>query len=88
MAFQPPAHADGRLLHQGVVHMAFAYIVVFATALGLTAVWALFWAFRSGQMDDFRAGARSIFDEDEPVGTVTDHFPTGERDPCHRGAIQ
>jgi hypothetical protein len=26
-------------------------------------------------MDDFRAGALSIFDADEPTGEVTDHFP-------------
>jgi cbb3-type cytochrome oxidase maturation protein len=55
--------------------MAFLYITGFATVLGLTAVCALFWAFRHGQMDDFRGSAMSIFDEDEPAGEVTDRFP-------------
>ena len=35
-------------------------------AFGLTAVGGLVWAVRTGQMSDFAAGARSIFDEDAP----------------------
>jgi nitrogen fixation-related uncharacterized protein len=42
---------------------------------GASAVWALVWAIRNGEMHDFRAGARSIFDADEPVGRPTDSFP-------------
>ena len=55
--------------------MAVVYSVAFVTALGISAVCALFWALRTGQMNDFRAGALSIFDDDEPAGEVTDNFP-------------
>ena len=55
--------------------MALVYIIAFVTVLGISAVCALFWALRTGQMDDFRAGALSIFDDDEPAGEVTDYFP-------------
>jgi nitrogen fixation-related uncharacterized protein len=68
--------------------MLFVYIAAFATVLGLSAVGALFWAFHSGQMQDFRAGARSIFDEDEPIGEVTDRFPLHDRDRPETGSSQ
>ena len=45
----------------------------------LTAVIALFWASKHGQLRDFEKGARSIFDEEEPEGTLGDAFP-GQRD--------
>jgi len=68
--------------------MILLYILVFATILGLSAVVALTWAIRSGQMDDFAAGATSIFDEEEPLGEVTDRFPTedneGSEEVTHR----
>lgn len=47
-----------------------------ATVLfGASAVWALSWAVRSGQMRDFAAAARSIFDEGELVGTEGSDAP-------------
>jgi nitrogen fixation-related uncharacterized protein len=49
----------------------------FAVACGLTAVAALVWAIRSGQMRGFGRGATSIFDDEEPVGRMTDGFPAG-----------
>jgi cbb3-type cytochrome oxidase maturation protein len=55
--------------------MAVVFIVLFAVVLGISAVCALFWAVRTGQMNDFRAGATSIFDDEEPTGEVTDAFP-------------
>jgi cbb3-type cytochrome oxidase maturation protein len=55
--------------------MLLIYIFTFASVLGLTGVGALFWALRSGQMDNFPAGARSIFDAEEPIGQITDRFP-------------
>lgn len=58
--------------------MALVYIIAFASVLGVSAVCALFWAVRTGQMNDFRAAAVSIFDEDEPTGHVTDRFPAGD----------
>lgn len=61
------------------------YYIVFWTAVflfGLSAIYGLVWAMRTGQMDDFRRGAASIFDEDEPVGESTDAFPReGKRKP-------
>lgn len=65
--------------------MVLVYIIVFASVLGLSAAFALFWAFRTGQMDDFRAGALSIFDDEEPTGRVTDHFPIEESDRRREG---
>lgn len=53
----------------------FIMIVGVALFFGVTAVWALVWAVRSGQFQDFGGAARSIFDEEEPVGEVTDRFP-------------
>lgn len=43
--------------------------------LGLSAVWALAWAARSGQFDNVSRGARNLFDEEEPIGEMTDTFP-------------
>lgn len=62
--------------------MFLVYLVIWAFTLlaGASAVWALAWAVQTGQFRDFRAGAASIFDDDEPVGRVTDAFP-GEGSP-------
>lgn len=46
-----------------------------AASLSGTAVYALYWSSKHGQLRDFDRGAVSIFDEQEPVGQVTDHFP-------------
>jgi len=61
--------------------MSLMYAVIwgFAALCGLTAVYGLVWAVRSGQMRHFGAGATSIFDDDEPVGEMTDEFP-GRKD--------
>lgn len=59
--------------------------MIYATVLGSVllfggaAVWALAWAVRDGQFDDFHAGARSIFDADEPVGQPTDQILRRDR---------
>jgi len=50
-----------------------------ATALSASAVYALYWSSRHGQLRDFERGARSIFDDEEPVGRMTDHFPPSRR---------
>jgi nitrogen fixation-related uncharacterized protein len=61
--------------------MALIYIFIFGSVLvfGLTAVAGLVWAVRTGQLRDFGVGATSIFDDDEPVGVMTDTFPDSER---------
>jgi nitrogen fixation-related uncharacterized protein len=50
-------------------------------AFAATAVGGLVWAIQHGQMERFRAGARSIFDDEEPVGVPTDGFPQGTERP-------
>ncbi|HUJ42255.1 MAG TPA: hypothetical protein VLW52_01485 [Opitutaceae bacterium] len=52
---------------------------IIATAISGTAVYALYWSSKHGQLRDFERGATSIFDEQEPVGRMTDHFPTERR---------
>lgn len=57
--------------------MALISILIFGSVVffGLTAVAGLVWAVRTGQMRHFARGAVSIFDDDEPIGTMTDAFP-------------
>ena len=52
-----------------------------ATAISGTAVYALYWSSKHGQLRDFERGAASIFDEQEPVGKMTDHFPAKRQKP-------
>jgi cbb3-type cytochrome oxidase maturation protein len=65
-----------RNLHQEK-YVKLVYLLIWGSTLvfGGTAVWALVWAIRNGQMSNLKAGARSIFDEEEPVGKQTDEFP-------------
>ena len=53
----------------------FTFIWGFALIAGLTMVWLLAWAIKKGEFHNLREGARMIFDEGEPIGVVTDHFP-------------
>ena len=57
--------------------MKIAYLLIWGSMVvfGLSAVWALAYAIRNGEMRDFREGARSIFDADERIGRHTDSFP-------------
>ncbi len=59
--------------------MVYLAIWLFMASLAVTAIAALVWAIRTGQFADFQQGARSIFDADEPVGDMTDHFPKYDR---------
>jgi len=48
---------------------------------------AFYWAAKSGQFRNLEAGSKSIFDQDEPVGTATDAFADKTADrPLRRGA--
>jgi cbb3-type cytochrome oxidase maturation protein len=50
----------------------------------VAAVWALSWAIRDGQFENFHRGAMSIFDADEPVGEPHDFIlgtPTNQVEP-------
>lgn len=53
------------------------YGLAFLIAVLITgsAVYALQWSSKRGQLRDFEKGALSIFDENEPVGKLTDAFP-------------
>jgi len=51
----------------------------FALVSGIVMVWLLSWAIRRGEFRNLRQGARMIFDEDEPIGLITDHFPGAKR---------
>jgi nitrogen fixation-related uncharacterized protein len=57
--------------------MATVYWLIWGAvaAAGASAVIALAWAVRDGQLRDSATAARSIFDAGEPVGVVTDAFP-------------
>jgi cbb3-type cytochrome oxidase maturation protein len=46
------------------------------TVLPGSALLAMRWAAKSGQFDHLEKGALLIFDEEEPVGLVTDEFPS------------
>lgn len=58
------------------------YILIGAAIASLffiAAAFALNWAHRNGQLSDLEKGAESIFDEDEPLGEVSDQFPAKEK---------
>ena len=54
-----------------------AYILIFGllAAFSASAIWGLWWAMKTGQFAQFQKGAASIFDDEEPIGFVTDVFP-------------
>jgi hypothetical protein len=54
------------------------YYIILASSFALltgSALLALRWALRTGQLRDSRKTALLVFDEDEPVGRMTDRFP-------------
>ncbi|MDR0353564.1 MAG: hypothetical protein LBI02_09555 [Opitutaceae bacterium] len=55
--------------------------VTTGAAITATAVYALRWSSKHGQLRDFEKNAASIFDEKEPVGHPTDFFPQKRRKP-------
>ena len=55
------------------------YILIGFVGAGLffvAAAWALHWAVKNGQFRSLDQGARTIFDEEEPEGVMTDAFPS------------
>lgn len=52
---------------------------IFASVFFILASLALFWAHRNGQLSNLEEGSKSIFDEDEPEGEVTDAFPQSSK---------
>ena len=57
--------------------------IILAATFGLLSLWALGWSIANGQYRDFAAGARSIFDEEEPIGEATDAFPEASTSKDH-----
>ncbi len=53
----------------------FIMLGIAMAALGGSALFALYWAARSGQYRNLEDSARVIFDQDEPIGNQTDFFP-------------
>lgn len=64
--------------------MSLSYLAVWALMLAFaaSAIYGLVWAIHRGQLQGFRAGARSIFDEEEPVGVPTDAPARGAGPPA------
>ena len=58
--------------------------VIASTFFIATAI-ALHWAHKNGQFSNLDNGASSIFDDDEPMGEVTDQFPVKRRRGAARG---
>ena len=58
--------------------LVFTVIWSFALLAGITMVWLLAWAIKRGEFNNPRDAAKMIFDEEEPIGLITDKFP-GER---------
>jgi len=52
-------------------------VAIFGGCVFGCGLFALNWAHRAGQLRDFDNGARTIFDDDEPAGVLTDRFPSG-----------
>ena len=55
-----------------IVWILFACSII---VLPATALLALRWAVRHGEFRDLRKTALSIFDDEEPVGQLSDRFP-------------
>jgi nitrogen fixation-related uncharacterized protein len=55
-----------------------------ATTFFVAAAIALHWAHKNGQFSNLDQGATSIFDEDEPLGQVTDQFPVSRNRGTHK----
>lgn len=53
----------------------YGVLFLVAVAISVSAVYGFMWALKNGQLRDFDAQARSIFDESEPEGVQTDFFP-------------
>ena len=54
-------------------------MLVAMVAILCSAVAALYWAASHGEFADLEEKSRVIFDEDEPIGEVTDRFPEPQK---------
>lgn len=61
------------------IFYSIAFVV--SVLVSASAVYALYWSSKKGQLRNLEKGALSIFDEQEPVGQPTDFFPGQKRSP-------
>lgn len=61
--------------------MVVLYFLVFAGIFILSgsALFAFYWAVKNSQFTNLGEASNVIFDEDEPVGMATDHFPDHQK---------
>lgn len=52
-----------------------------ASVFFIAAAYALHWAHRNKQLENLDDAARSIFDDEEPEGVMTDEFPKKRHSP-------
>jgi nitrogen fixation-related uncharacterized protein len=55
-------------------------ILVMTLGISASAVYSLYWSAKDGQFTNLSEGAKTIFNESEPLGYFTDGFP-GEKNP-------
>ncbi len=55
--------------------LAYGLLAVIGVLMSASAVYAFFWAQKTGEFRDLDKQSRSIFDESEPEGVQTDFFP-------------
>ena len=69
--------------------MDFNFYILLATGIATTffvgTAIALHWAHKNGQFSNLDKGAQSIFDDDEPLGKVTDRFPVSRKKRAAKG---
>lgn len=58
------------------IYLALVLFFGVAGLIFLSGVLALGWASRNGQLRHLDQGAKVIFDDEEPLGAVTDRFPS------------
>lgn len=62
-----------------MVWWIYGLLFLLALLVSASAIYAFFWASRTGQLRDFDAQSRSIFDPAEPEGVQSDFFPRKPR---------
>ncbi len=57
--------------------MNLIYLLIWGTwvIFGISVIWALSWAVSRGHMTNVEQSGQSIFDDEEPIGEMTDYFP-------------
>jgi cbb3-type cytochrome oxidase maturation protein len=62
-----------QVMTPGILLLTGGLVFLCGSALG-----AVYWALRSGQFEDLKSAAATIFDDGEPVGLATDKFPSSK----------